>query len=343
MKRELFTKIGVILAGLFLVPFFTLTVNATYTEIDPDISVDISGSVDKPVQNYNLYLPNEALTNLEEFKTLPLVSNKSIKEQLPLDYMTYLNEYDYDGIFNNSSFQETYRINDFNAMPSSDLWIGYTGYYVCGLKNIHTNNVQYDLANEAKIAKKANGIYESEFDIFQKSLIYYKRFYGCKNNINNFIKVGEYNELQTSSGRYHLTIELDQNANSYKHKLNRVLYFEPSSTWNNAGATFAITYCTLNDDSIKNNSVDKDHILPIWESVDKSIFKYLIEPFNYQFSIERLNPEKNTLRNYSGYLNLQETSNNTSYNNKNIKLTIKNDWWNTWTNNSKGVAFESYI
>ena len=311
MKRGNYFKILALSVGLISIPFFNVVSNAFYFNLGKGGSFNIVGD---SVSTYKVFVPNNEGCEFIPLEGIKIKSNDLISKQLQGNIPEVISNY----VFTNNVFKEstlTTSYGSLDTLPTGDLYLEYSGYFVKGSEDTTLKQLEYNAATKSFSL-------ESIFKGYD--ILGYKKIATKPET-----EIQSYTNLGNNDGIYNVSI--------FENKViaDRAIYFQPNAeTWTKDNAKFGIEY--FED---KNN---KERFLSM--SDDGFTYKFLIPARYKQFRFLRFNPAEvdtninGKFWNKSGDIYL----NDGKYSSINSKV-IQNNSWDPRTPSTNYGAYWSSI
>ena len=302
------TRLILTVITLGLLPFSFFVTKALYLQVGEDININISGTLETNTYSVNLYMPdgsgNYTLSNTYKIDTN---SNMTINDVIANNNIEFnpINNYIYNGyIYNSDSIETTY---DLTSLIESniDLYPEYIGYFVQGFQDSsyqqrNGNMIQLEYHNNPTDGYN----FSSMIDLGTEGDNYAAQTFRVQYHTNRENWVSEYDTLHTSSGKYKISYNSENNNSSYLRYIELSI---PSETGrlNDSALIYAYSY---NDESqwIDGNT---KNFLSIGTKVQGTLiegykYSFLINPYEKFVYLLRLNPTADTIWNLSNRMDL---------------------------------------
>lgn len=304
------TRLILTVITLGLLPFSFFVTKALYLQVGEDININISGSVESNTYSINLYMPdgngNYTLSNTYDIDTS---SDMTINDVITNNNIEFnpINNYIYNGfIYKSDLIETTYDLN-VPIEENIDLYPEYIGYFVQGFQDSSYQQRNGDMIQLEYHSNPTDGYnFSSMVDLGTEGDNYAAQTFRVQYHTNRENWVSEYDTLHTSSGKYKISYNSENNNSSYLRYIELSI---PSETgWlNDSALIYAYSY---HDGSQWIDGNDRN-FLSIGTKVQGTLiegykYSFLINPYEKFVYLLRLNPTADTIWNLSNRMDLNE-------------------------------------
>lgn len=324
------TRLILTVITLGLLPFSFFVTKALYLQVGEDININISGSLESNTYSINLYMPdgngNYSLSNTYKIDTN---SKMSINDFIVNNNIEFnpINNYIYNGyIYNSDSIETTYDLTSL-IKSNIDLYPEYVGYFVQGFQDSRYEQRNGDMIQLEYHRNPTDGYnFSSIVDLGTMGDNYSAKTFRIQYHTNRENEVSEYDTLHTSSGKYQISYNSENNNSSYLRYIELSIPSNPG--WLNYGA---LVYAYSYEDGSQWIDGNSKKFLSIGTKVQGTLingykYSFLIKPHEKFVYLLRLNPTADTIWNLSNRMDLNEAG----YSYQKYSFVPSPDSSNTW-------------